>query len=273
MSDSTAAMQRIGSGAGRVARAWRKLTRERQLAALAAIGLFLCLFLPWYQVTVITGNRGSTVVSTGVSLTGWGAFGFVEAVVLLVVAGVLVLLFLRAEGRALPLPEFDGEAILSAGAFASLLIVWRIFNKQGTSEHGQYATASGIEWGIIFALVAGVVLTYSGSRIRAAHQAAPPPPGPAGTKAQPAPRGPKGPSPDRARPPRPAQADPSATRVSEPRRPSEPAADPAATKVSGPPRQESLFGPPVRPEDPPTMRLETREHRADPPTAPLEGDR
>jgi hypothetical protein len=260
MSDATAAMQRLGSGAGRVARAWRKLTRERRLAAAAAIGLFVCLFLPWYQVTVISGSRGSTVISTGVSLTGWGAFGFVEAVVLLVVAAVLALLFLRAEGRALPLPEFDGEAILSAGAFASLLIIWRIFNKQGTSGHGQYATASGIEWGIIFALVAGIVLAYSGSRIRAAHQAVSPAPGGAGAKVPRAPRGPTDSSPARRRP---AAADPATTRVS-PARPPEPEAapvDPAKTKVSAAPgRQESLFGPPVQPEDPPTLRLETREH-------------
>src|SRR5204863_284109 len=123
MSDGTAAMQRIGSGAGRIAHAWQKLPGERRLAALAAIGLFLCLFMPWYQETVITGSRASTLVSTGVTLSGWGAFGFVEAVALLVAAAVLVLLFVRAEGRALPLAEFGGLAILSAGSFTALLIV------------------------------------------------------------------------------------------------------------------------------------------------------
>ena len=40
--------QRVGVGAARVARAWRKLPSER-LAAIAAILLFLSLFLPWYQ--------------------------------------------------------------------------------------------------------------------------------------------------------------------------------------------------------------------------------
>jgi hypothetical protein len=268
MSDTTAAMQRIGSGAGRVARAWRTLTRERRLAALSAIALFLSLFLPWYQVTVVTGSRGSTVVSAGLTVSGWGSFGFVEAVVLLVAGAVLGLLFVRSEGRALPLPEFDGEAILAAGGFSAFLVVWRIFDRQGASGHGQFATVSGIEWGIIIALVATILLTYAGSRIRAAHQPQSPPGG-AGARAPTGPRPPSDAPPARQRPVRAAPADPAATRVSAAKPAAAPAKDPAATKVSAPPRQESLFGPPVLPEDPPTMRLETREHR----TEPLNGEK
>src|SRR2546423_861515 len=39
------AAQRVGSGIGRVFRAWRVLERERRQAALAALGLFITLFL------------------------------------------------------------------------------------------------------------------------------------------------------------------------------------------------------------------------------------
>ena len=42
---------------GRVARAWRGLPPERRLAAGAALGLFVTLFLPWYQETVIAERR------------------------------------------------------------------------------------------------------------------------------------------------------------------------------------------------------------------------
>ena len=261
MSD-TAAMRRIGSGAGRVARAWRSLDRERRLAALAAIGLLLCLFMPWYQETVITHSRGSTVVATGVTLTGWGAFSFVEAVVLLVAAGVLALLFVRAEGRA-ALTELDGPAILGAGGFTCVLVLWRIFDKQGTSGHGQFTTASGIDWGIIFGLGAAVLLTYAGSRIRIAHQTEPPLPGGSGPGP---PRPPAAPSPQ---PPKPATRapianDPAATRVSQRQRPDAaadgPAAnDAAATRVAAPRGSSSRGGPPVTPEEPPTMRLENRD--------------
>ncbi len=53
--------------------------------------------------------RGVTSLrSLSESMTGWGAFSFVEAAVLLVAAGVLLLLFVRAEGQAFHVPGGDG---------------------------------------------------------------------------------------------------------------------------------------------------------------------
>jgi hypothetical protein len=161
---------------GRFLRAWRVLPHERQLAALASIGLFVSLFLPWYQQTVIASGK-TNLQSTSVSLTGWGAFSFVEAAVLLVGVGVLVLLVQRAEGNAFHLPGGDGNVIAAAGFWTCALVVWRVFDKQGTSSHSQFATTSGIEWGIFAALAIAAFLAYSGTRIRAAHQPEPPLPG------------------------------------------------------------------------------------------------
>jgi len=152
------------------------MPHERRLAAYAAVGLFLTMFLPWYQrqFFIIVGGKlqpGSD------SQTAWAQFSFVEAAVLLVAAGVLTLLFQRAEGKAFHLPGGDGWVITAAGFWTSLLIVWRIFDKQGGSAHGQNATTYGIEWGIVVALVVAAFLAYAGSRIRAAHQPEPPLPG------------------------------------------------------------------------------------------------
>ena len=151
-----------------IARAWQALPPERRLAAGAALALFVTLFLPWYQETVIPTalrlRRRPALPSA--SLTGWAAFSFVEAAVLLVAAGVLVLLFIRAEGRAFHVPGGDGGVITAAGFWTSLLIVWRMFDKEGTTGHGQYVTTSGIEWGIFIALGVAVLLAYAGTRIR-----------------------------------------------------------------------------------------------------------
>ena len=169
---------RAGSAAGRVRRAWRALPSERRLAAFAALGLFASLFLPWYQETVIpTSTSGDKTPLPSASLTGWAAFSFVEAAVLLVAVGVVVLLFLRAEGRAFHVPGGDGGVITAAGLWTSALIVWRMFDKQGTSGHGLYVTTSGIEWGIFIALGVAVLLAYAGTRIRMAHDPEPPLPG------------------------------------------------------------------------------------------------
>ena len=66
---------------------------------------------------------------------------------------------------------------MAAGFWTCVLIVWRIFDKQGGTVHGQIGTTYGIEWGIFVALAVAALLAYSGSRIRATHQAEPPLPG------------------------------------------------------------------------------------------------
>jgi hypothetical protein len=162
-------------------RVWRDLPHERRLAALACAGLFLTLFLPWYQETVFA-NGVTTLRSASSSLTGWGAFSFVEAAVLLVGASVLVLLFVRAEGRAFHVPGGDGGLVTAAGLWTCALIVWRIFDKQGTSRQGQIAYTSGIEWGIFVALAVAALLAYAGSLIRLAHEPEPPLPGETGAE-------------------------------------------------------------------------------------------
>lgn len=92
---------------------------------------------------------------------------------LLVAAGVLTLLFQRAEGRAFHLPGGDGWVITAAGIWTCVLIVWRIFDKQSVDVRGPGTSVSGIEWGIFVALGVGLLLTYAGSRIRAAHRPEP----------------------------------------------------------------------------------------------------
>jgi hypothetical protein len=166
----------MGPPPTRILRAWRELPQERRLAALACLGLFLTLFLPWYQETVFA-NGVSSLRSASSSLTGWGAFSFVEAAVLLVAAAVLILLFTRAEGQAFHVPGGDGGVITAAGFWTCILIVWRIFDKEGTSRHDQIAYTSGIEWGIFVALGVAAVLTWAGSQIRLAHEPEPPLPG------------------------------------------------------------------------------------------------
>ncbi len=184
---ASAAAQRVGSGTTRLVRAWKALPGESRLAAYASGALFFTLFLPWYQVTLIAPAKTKTLQSASASITGWGAFSFVEAAVLLVAAGVLTLLFQRAEGRAFHLPGGDGGVIFAAGLWTCLLIIWRIFDKQGATTAGPSATTSGIEWGIFVALGAAAFLAYAGSRIRAAHRPEPPLPGedapPAGSSA------------------------------------------------------------------------------------------
>jgi hypothetical protein len=252
---SATAATRVGSGASRLVRAWRTMPHERRLAAYAAIGLFLSLFLPWYQREFFVVLSGKIQPASD-SQTAWGAFSFVEAAILLVAAGVLVLLFQRAEGKAFHLPGGDGGVITAAGVWSALLIIWRIFDKQGGAAQGQNATTYGIEWGIFIALAIAVGLTYAGSRIRAAHRPEPPLPGE--DDPVPAPRAPISPAPPtdmpvlKARVVSARRAAPTPTPV-----PAEPAA-PAAPSAPGPvefvPSEPAEFVPRRRTDRPSSTR-------------------
>jgi hypothetical protein len=152
--------------------AWGALDRDRRLAAIAAIALFATMFLPWYQQNaVVNARRAAPLVSR--NLNAFQVFSFVEAAVLLVAAAVLFLLYARAEGRRFQLPGGDGTVVLAAGLWSALLLVLRLFDKPGVTQHGVAANV-GVQWGIFFALAAAGLLAYAGSRMRAAQRPEPP---------------------------------------------------------------------------------------------------
>lgn len=154
----------------RLRTAWRALAAEHRLCGLMALLLLGTMLLPWYSTSrgVSVPGRGAQLVEA--SQTALQAFSFVEAAVLLVALGVLALLFARGERRAFHLPGGDGTVIAGAGAWAALLIVWRLFDKP---ELGR-GVSVGLSWGIFFALAAAVALLLAGNRLRAAGRPEPP---------------------------------------------------------------------------------------------------
>lgn len=153
-------------------RTWSALDRDQRLAAIAAIGLFATMLLPWYQQNaVISTAKAQPLVSR--NLNAFAVFSFVEAAVLLVAISVLVLLYGRAEGRRFALPGGDGLVIFAAGIWTALLLVLRLFDKPGIAHNGVAANV-GVQWGIFFALAAAGLLAYAGSRMRVARRPEPP---------------------------------------------------------------------------------------------------
>jgi hypothetical protein len=151
-------------GAG-LAHAWGELDRDRRLAAIAAVALFVTMLLPWYQQNaVVTTAKVAPLVSR--NLNAFQVFTFIEAAVLLVAVSVLFLLYMRAEGHEFRLPGDDGGVVLAAGLWSALLLILRLFDKPGITQHGVAANV-GVQWGIFFALAAAGLLAYTGSRMRA----------------------------------------------------------------------------------------------------------
>ena len=110
----------------RVTRAFRLLNSEQKAAAAAAVLLAVSTF---------------------------GPFSFVELAELLLAAGVLALLFARAEGQSFHLPFGDGTIIATAGVWAGVLIVARLFER----SLGQN----------LLALACAAILFLAGARERA----------------------------------------------------------------------------------------------------------
>jgi hypothetical protein len=121
----------------RVTRAFRLLNSEQKAAAAAALLLAV-----------------STI----------GPFSFVELAELLLAAGVLALLFARAEGQSFHLPFGDGTIIATAGVWAGVLIVARLFER----SLGQN----------LLALACAAILFLAGARERAKRPADDIPPQP-----------------------------------------------------------------------------------------------
>ena len=145
--------------------AWNALATEQRQAACAAAAMMLSLLLPWYQATYLD-REGVTN-----SLNAFKVFTFVEAAVLLVALSVLYLLSARANRRAFHLPGGDGWAVSAAGAWALLLLIWRLFDKPDVD-----GAAVGVQWGAFVAMATAGALLAAGQRIRAAHRPEPPNP-------------------------------------------------------------------------------------------------
>jgi hypothetical protein len=148
----------------------RGLPPELRNAGIAAAALVVTLLLPWYQKSFVPKGSHSFVQA---NLSAFGVFSFVEAAVLLVALGALYLVWARANRRAFHLPGGDGTVIMAAGAWALVLLAWRLFDKPGVNDPG--ATV-GIQWGIFAAFLAAGALTAAGARVRAAHRPEPPNP-------------------------------------------------------------------------------------------------
>jgi hypothetical protein len=218
----------------------RELPPELRNAGIAAAALALTLFLPWYEQSYVPEGSREFVQR---NVSAFGVFTFVEAAVLLVAAGVLFLVWARSEKKGFHLPGGDGTAIVMAGGWAALLLIWRLFDKPDSSAP---SSDYGIQWGMFAALLAAGALVATGLRVRAAHR--PEPPNPAAD--EPAP-----PPPSEPRPPR-RRADPAAVTEVLGERPDwsgEPPEPPRRRRRPEPPPDEA---PTQRSDEAPTRKLE-----------------
>lgn len=74
-------------------------------------------------------QRGAGVGAVLLIVSTLGAFSFVEAAIVLIGLGILLLLRKRAEGREFHIPFGDGTMIAVAGIWSGILILIRLFDR------------------------------------------------------------------------------------------------------------------------------------------------
>ena len=94
----------------RLVDAWRALKSEQRLAGVAAFALLVTMFFPWYGLQSLNRKTGAIYSH---NINAFGDVSFVEAAIFLVAAGVMTMLFARAEGRHFRLPGGDGTITIA----------------------------------------------------------------------------------------------------------------------------------------------------------------
>jgi hypothetical protein len=139
---------------------------------VAAAALLISLFAPWYRESI--SARGLHGVRTlTLTQSGWDAFGFTGATVLVVAILALALAI------AIPVTDarvghgrlrLSGAAVAVLGAIAFVVVLARLATAPGTTHDALATTTLAIRWGIFLALIAAAVLTVAGLRLLRAPQ-------------------------------------------------------------------------------------------------------
>jgi hypothetical protein len=121
------------------------------------------LATPWYSTEVVfraqVGQRPSIAHGT---MSGFAAFSFVEAAVLVTALAVLVLTWARGTDRSFSLPGRDGTVVTAAAGWIGLLIVFRMFDRPNGSSTADSTTLVGLSWGLFASLAAVGLLLATG---------------------------------------------------------------------------------------------------------------
>jgi multisubunit Na+/H+ antiporter MnhB subunit len=114
--------------------------------------LFLDMFMSWYSVDVggALGAQAARTAGIDTSVSAWQAFSTTDVILFALVVATLASLFV---GNRAP-----GGVVAAIGAFATLIVFWRILNQPGPNK------IINVDWGAYVGLLLCALLTYGGIR-------------------------------------------------------------------------------------------------------------
>jgi hypothetical protein len=132
-----------------------RLRRGEQIAAGAAVLLFILMFFDWYSVSVSVGAFG---VSVGGS--AWEAFDLLDIYLLIVILAAIGLAVLTATERTPAMPVTGAVIVTALAALGTILVVYRLIDTPiGDVPDG--VDVSRTVWAFL-GLIAVAAITYGG---------------------------------------------------------------------------------------------------------------
>jgi hypothetical protein len=132
-----------------------RLSRGEKIAGVAAVLLFIDMFLSWYSAN-ISGALSAAASRFGVdtSATAWQAFSTTDILLLITIIVALAMVGTRVMARPVNLPVSLPLVVATLGALMTLLVLWRIINQPGPNDF------INVEYGAYIGLILIAALTY-----------------------------------------------------------------------------------------------------------------
>ena len=132
----------------------RSLTPAERLACIGAAVALGSMLLPWYGIP-LTG---------GLSVSGFNAFGFAAAALLVAVGAVVVIVMREAAGKPPGRPLRSADLVMLAGIWAALVAVYLMFDRP---DELAGSTQISLRIGPFVALGGCIAIVVAGMRMRA----------------------------------------------------------------------------------------------------------
>jgi hypothetical protein len=133
----------------------RGLGGNERIAVIGAAVMVGSLFLPWWE----------SPISDELVQTGFGAFGWAEAALVLIAAATTFLALQGGGGYVPPRPLREWALFVVAGCWAALIVLYRIADRPRFTLEG-HDEPYDLHYAIFVALAGAVIIVIAGLRMR-----------------------------------------------------------------------------------------------------------